>query len=132
MPTAVAVAKSKTDERIQSEVTEFQRKISTSCSTTAKHAMKQMMEYFCSPPTTTRAPNLDILLEPNGDINAENRPEDEREYQTLELFPLSIGDRDHDQQMIELAKNDSEGRPVTNESNKFTPFQFFEFLPLKK
>lgn len=111
---AVAAAKStKTDEGIQLEMTEFQPKNSSSCSTTAPHVMKHMVE----------------LSFPHTTSNASSKG-DETEYQTLDLFPISHRHNNRDDQTIEF--RDLEARTSTNGCNTFTSVQYFEFLPQKE
>lgn len=118
IPTAV-VAENETNDIIQFEGRELQQKSNTSCSIIAKPQME-----FSSIPPTTKAQNLNILTS-----NRENAmtPEDEGEYQTLELFPLWNDDR----RIIIPKVSTNDSVPIKTKSNKFTPIQFFEFLPLK-
>lgn len=56
----------------------------------------------------------------------------ERKYQTFELFPYGIEDHDDQYHMTDGPKVDDPSEMETaNISSKFTPTQFFEFLPLK-
>ncbi|KAF8378622.1 hypothetical protein HHK36_029969 [Tetracentron sinense] len=137
------VAETRTDGWIQFDEGELQQRRSMA----ERHATWQMMQLSSSPPTnllktiTTatateaaairtidpklfNTQNSNIFITPNREyLNVE---EGYGESQTLQLFPL----RNEDSNGGDISEKETE-LPIAWMNNNFTPYQFFEFLPLK-
>lgn len=77
-------------------------------------------------PKLLKTQDLNIFIAPNrSELGADNCNEEEGgESQTLQLFPLRSGDGNEN-------INDKEGEISVAAAMNTTPYQFFEFLPLK-
>ncbi|KAF8398994.1 hypothetical protein HHK36_014859 [Tetracentron sinense] len=146
-----AVAECRTDGWIPSEEEQLQQRRSSA----ERHATWQMMQLSCSPihlintsMTTTKAGALEAT-DPKHinthNLNMFTRPQREDlihfarmgtgcnydeeecgESQTLQLFPL----RSDDSNGTDFTEKETEF-PRTMTTSNFSPYQFFEFLPLK-